>query len=299
MKILIAGGSGMIGTRIIELLQGRGYEIGVLSRSAKISDKFKCYKWDLNSGYIDPKAIEGTDVIINLTGAGIADKRWTKARKNVLIQSRTKAASVIKKALQDSNHRLTSYISSSAIGYYGNSGQVEMMESDTPVDQSFMSECCVRWEEEAATLEPFADNLSIIRVGVVFAKQGGAFPKIILPFKFGSAAYFGNGEQYYSWIHLDDIAAMFIYMMDKELNGIYNGVSAHPINLKNLIKVIKQEKKGFSIVHPIPSFFLKILLGEMSAVVLNSNLISADKITNSGFSFKYPDIRSTVQDLLN
>lgn len=299
MKVLIAGGSGMIGTKIIDLLQGKEHEVAILSRSTQISDKFKCYKWDLNSGYIDPKAIENTDVIINLTGAGIADKRWTNARKNVLIESRVKAASVIKNALLKTNHQLTSYISSSAIGYYGNSGQIQMTESDAPLDTSFMAECCEKWENEATTLQSHTKNLSIIRVGVVFAKDGGAFPKILLPFKFGSAAYFGNGQQYYSWIHIDDIAEMFIYMMDKKLNGIYNGVNPHPISLKNLIQIIKQEHRGFSIMHPIPSFLLKLILGEMSAVVLNSNLVSANKISKSGFEFKYPDVRSAVKSLID
>lgn len=299
MKILIAGGSGMIGTKIIELLQDKGHELAVLSRSAKISEVFKCYKWDLNSGYIDPMALENTDVIINLTGAGIADRRWTNARKKTLIDSRVKAASVIKNALEKGNYRLTSYVSSSAIGYYGDSGQVEKLEADSPVDDSFMAQCCKKWEEEALTIKPYVDNLSIIRVGVVLSKNGGAFPKIILPFKFGSAAYFGNGQQYYSWIHLEDIAKMFIFSMNHQLNGIYNGVAPQPVNLKSLTKIIKKERKGFSVLHSIPSILLKIILGEMSAVVLNSNLVSSNKISKRGFEFEYPDIRSAVKNLLN
>lgn len=297
-KIIIAGGSGLIGSHISDILIQKGYQVGILTRSPQPDPKIKEYKWDISTQEIQKGALEDAVAVINLTGAGIADKRWTESRKEVIVKSRTNAAKTIKKYLDNNQLHLKSYISASAIGYYGDSGKQLMTESDDPTESNFLVNCCKVWEESADTVAPFCDNLAKIRIGIVLDDKEGALGKMLLPFFFGSAAYFGDGSQYYSWIHIQDVAKMFVFALEQGLSGTYNGVSPNPITNKELVENIKKVKNGFSILHPVPKFALQIALGEMSSVVLNSNLISSQKIESTGFEFQFPTIQPALENLL-
>lgn len=300
-KILIAGGTGLIGQEIIRLLDQKTYEIHVLSRSKKENTNGVIYhQWDTNKKTIDPKALE-VDTIINLAGAGIADKKWTGKRKEILIKSRVNAALTIKEQLEKMpfENRPKQYISASAIGYYGHTGDKLITEKDLPADDDFLTICTQKWEEAAKELEKVISTVSILRIGIVLSTKGGALQKMLIPFKLGMASYFGNGSMKYSWIHIEDIARLHIYIMENNLAGIFNGTAPGVVSNKVLTRKIKEVKGGFSVRNPVPFFALKLAMGEMSAVVLTSNNISSQKIIDEGFTFIHPEIENALKDLLS
>ena len=300
-KILLAGGTGLIGQEIIRLIDKSKYEIHVLSRSKKEnSNEITYHQWDTNNKTIDPEALE-VDTIINLAGAGIADKKWSAKRKDFLIKSRVNAARTIKEHVEKMpiNRRPKQYISASAIGFYGNTGDQLITEKDLPVDDSFLSVCTQKWEEAVAELKSIIPATSIVRIGIVLSTKGGSLQKMLIPFKFGMASYFGKGTMKYSWIHIEDIARLYIHIMENNLNGIYNGTAPKVVSNKTLIKNIKEVKGGLSIMNIVPSIALKLAMGEMADVVLTSNNISSQKIIDEGFTFNYPTIKQALENLLS
>lgn len=300
IKVLIAGGTGLIGQEIIRLLDRKKYEIHVLSRSKKEkSDGITYHLWNTNDKTIDLEALK-VDVIINLAGAGIADKRWSENRKKILIDSRVNSALTIKENLSkiEESERPSQYISASAIGYYGDSGDRIMLENDSPVDERFLSECTQKWEEAAKELSPIIPTVSIVRIGIVLSKDGGAFEKMLIPFKMRMASYFGNGSMKQSWIHIADIAQIFIFIMENKLNGIYNATAPDVVSNKELTREIKEAKNGFYLMNAVPAPALRLAMGEMADVVLTSNNVSSDKLISAGFNFSFPTIKEAVKDLV-
>ena len=296
-RILIAGGSGLVGSRLVELLDPNQYHIHILTRRPKKASEFITYfKWDFEDMTIDSEAVK-VDHIINLTGAGIADKRWTDARKKILIDSRVKSAELIKTALQSNGHRPQSYISASAVGFYGDRKDEKLIES-SPMGRGFMAECCSLWEEAAKELSPYVEKLFIDRIGIVLSTKGGALPKILMTKQVGVYNYFGNGKQYYSWIHIDDLCHVMIDQMEKEYTSeIYNLVSTNPITNKEFTIEIKNALNGL-VAMPAPVFGLRLLLGEMANVVLNSNRVYPENLEKESFAFAFPDLGTAVKDLL-
>lgn len=295
-SILIAGGSGLVGSRLIELLDTSKYNIHILSRNTKNANGVSYFKWDFDTMTIDEDAVK-VDYIINLNGAGIADKRWTPSRKKLLIDSRVKSAELIKTALQNTGHRPKAYISASAVGYYGDRKN-EKLDETSPVGKGFMAECCQQWEESALELLPFVDRLLINRIGIVLSTKGGALPKVLMTKQIGVYNYFGIGSQYYSWIHIDDLCRIFIHQIENEsFTDIYNTVTSEPITNKQFTIEIKNALNG-NVVLPAPSFGLRFLLGEMANVVLNSNRAYPKRLAESNFEFKFSDLGIAVKNLL-
>jgi len=295
-SILIAGGSGLVGSRIIELLNTSKYNIHILSRNSKSVDGITYFKWDFDSMTIDENAVK-VDYIINLNGAGIADKRWNSSRKKLLIESRVKSAQLIKIALENTGHKAKAYISASAVGFYGDRKDEKLYES-SPVGQGFMADCCRLWEDSAKELEPLVDRLLINRIGIVLSTKGGALPKILMTKLVGVYNYFGNGKQYYSWIHIDDLCNVFINQIESKYpSGIYNAVTPDPITNKQFTIAIKNALNGI-IAMPAPIFGLRLLLGEMADVVLNSNRVYPKRLQEESFDYKFSNLGKAVNDLL-
>lgn len=296
-KVLIAGGSGLVGKRLSQLLIEQGYEVSILSRSQKKLDNINVIKWNPSKNQLDKSAFD-TNHIINLAGAGIADKPWTKSRKKELVESRLVSANFLFDQLQQKGIKLKSYIGASAIGYYGDGGDTLQNESDTPAVDSFMTRLCSDWEEAHQNFNTIADQVSILRIGIVLSTLGGAYPKMRMTFKFGFGSYFGSGEQYYSWIHIDDLSNMFIHLMKSNQEGsIYNAVSPNPLTNKALTHAIKDTLGIKGIVMPAPSFILKSVMGQLSRVILNSNRVSSQKIEDVGFDFKFPEASAAIGDI--
>ncbi len=290
--VLLAGGSGLIGTRLAALLRERGYSVRLLTRSPRKSGEFK---WDPMKGEIDAAALEGVDAIVNLAGAGIADKRWTPNRKRLIIESRVQAAQVLADAIARTGHKPKSYISASAIGYYGDSGEKVMSEPDAPVEHSFMVDCCQQWEQAANVVAAHGIRTVKLRIGVVLALGGGALPEIVKPLRFGLGAYFGDGQAWWSWIHRDDVCNMMIWAIENSsVEGVYNAVAPTPVRGKAMVHAIAKAMKQPAVFLPAPSFALRVVLGKMSAVILNSNRISAQKIEQAGFQFQYLQLEQAL-----
>ena len=290
---LLAGGSGLIGTRLAELLREQGHTVRLLSRSPRGEGQFA---WDPAAGTLDEAATQDIDYVINLAGAGIADRRWTAARKRELIDSRVQSTRVLAEALKRNGQRPKAWISASAIGYYGNSGEQIMRETDAPVERSFMVECCEQWEQVVDEVAALGIRTVKLRIGVVLAKEGGALAEFVKPLRFGLGAYFGNGKAWYSWIHRDDLCRAFIWALDHpEVSGVYNAVAPHPARIKALVQATARARHRPALIVPAPAFAMRLLFGEMSAVILNSNNISAEKIMEAGFEFQYRTLDGALQ----
>ncbi len=296
--IVIAGGTGLVGSRLIDLIDTNKYKIIILTRSPKEDRGSISYaKWDTSTGYMDPKVLNA-DHIINLAGAGIADQRWTDKRKKQLIDSRVDTTNLLYRTFDTNHKKLRSYIGASAIGYYGDRGEEKLMEAASPGNE-FLSECCVMWESAHQQMEQVAQSTSILRIGIVMSTLGGAFSKIHPPMKLGMANYFGDGKQYYSWIHIDDLCHMIMYNIENpDGHKVYNAVAPLPDTNKDFTKKIKKGLDSYAIVAPAPAFALKLMLGEMSKVVLNSSRVYPEQILKTSFEYRFPLLEDAVQDIV-
>lgn len=297
LTILLAGGTGLIGARLSKLLRANGYQVRLLSRTPRGSDQ---YAWDPVEGRIDDKAVEGVDIVINLAGAGIADQRWTAARKKLIIDSRVQSAKVLREAFQRLEQPPKAYLSASAIGYYGNAGENWCYESDPPVGDGFLVQSCAAWEQAVEAVGAMGIRTVVFRIGIVLDRAGGALPKIALPLRFGAGTYFGNGQAWYSWIHPDDLCQMFLWAIEHpNVEGIFNAVAPHPARNIDLVKAIAKARRSPAIFVPAPEFALRLALGEMADAVLFSNRVSADKIIHAGFHFRYPNLETALHEIFN
>jgi len=295
MTVTIAGGTGLIGTRLVSMLLDKGYEIRLLTRHPKSDNHFF---WNPEQGEIDENALIGADVVINLAGAGIADKRWSDARKHLLIESRVSGARVLHGVLEKMATRPKTYISASAIGYYGNSGERICRETDVPADNSFMSVCCKAWEDAVTPIQHLGIRTVLLRIGIVLTSEGGALKEMTKPIRFGLGAYFADGQGWMSWIHRDDICRILIWAIETEAaNGVYNAVAPHPVRNEAMVRAAATAMQQPAVFLPAPAFVLQLMLGEMSAVVLNSNRVSAEKIQQAGFEFQYSEVAPALAQI--
>lgn len=296
-KILITGGTGTVGKHLSNLLAQKGHEVCLLSRHPKNNAPYKTFKWDIEKQKIDPACIEGVDTIIHLAGAGIADERWTDERKQVLIKSRTDSIALIYKLLQEKNHHVTSVISASAAGYYSDRGDQLMFEESEPA-QDFLGKCCIAWENAVDEGSKLGVRIVKFRTGVVLDKDSGALQKIAQPTKYGLGAPLGSGNQWVSWIHLNDVSAMYAFAVENEyIKGAFNMCSPNPVTNQDLTKAIAKLLHKPLWLPNVPAFALKLALGEMSAVVLGSTKMSTQKIEEIGFKFSYATIENALQNI--
>lgn len=297
-NILIGGGSGFVGGFLSDALAEQGHEVSHLSRSARPDAKYPTYQWDVFKGTIDEAAVGRADYLINLAGAGIADARWTKKRKELIIKSRTESTRLLAKTLKKLNHQPILYLSASAIGYYGDSGEVGVDEDSAP-GSGFLSESTIAWEASVKSIETLGIPVFINRTGIVLHPKGGAMQKMTIPLNFMMSAYFGDGQQWYSWIHMDDIVGTYTYAIEQQLTGIYNGVSPHPARNKTIAAELPKANDSFAMVMPAPAFVLKLALGKMSDTILGSSKVSAEKIIEAGYKFKFPTLSGALKDLMS
>ncbi|MFM6993713.1 MAG: TIGR01777 family oxidoreductase [Sediminibacterium sp.] len=302
--VLITGGTGMVGQSLTNLLLAKGYKVIVLTRQKKQSSRthFSYAQWDVKKGWIDPSAIAAADYIIHLAGEGVADKRWTTARKKAILDSRVDTSALIVKSLKDNPNKVKAIVAASAIGWYGpdneKSIQTGFVETD-PVDSSFLGDTCKLWEESMHPVKEMGIRLVTIRIGIVFNVKGGALAEFMKPARFGAAAILGDGKQMISWIHQQDLNRLMLFALEQEqVIGVYNAVAPDPVNNATLTKAIAQRFHKWSIPFNVPSFILKIMLGEMSVEVLKSAKVSAAKIIAAGFSFDYASMDEALDDLL-
>lgn len=296
-NVLIAGGSGLVGRRLTELLTAKGYKVSWLSRRANKNAQTPIYQWDLNKGTIDEEAIQKADVVINLAGTPVADKRWTDQRKREIIESRTGSIRLLNEYFKKVKLPET-FISATAIGYYGDKGDELVDENTPPGTRGFMAESCIQWEAAYHEVNEPGLRTVALRVGIVLSSKGGALARIAMPFKFFAGGWLGTGKQWYSWIHIDDLCQMFIHAIEnKEISGIYNAVAPNPRTNKELTFAIKKALGKPAIMAPAPEFALRLAMGEMADMILDSAKISSKKIESTGYEFQYPELEGALEDL--
>lgn len=291
-KILITGATGLIGRRLTALLLAKGYAVNTLGRSRSNS-----FIWNIEKGEIDAKAFEGVSAIIHLAGAGVADKRWSDERKEEIISSRVNSAKLIFDFLKKNKHEVKTFISASAVGYYGDCGNEVVTERRKP-GEGFLSEVCRQWEQSAKQFSKLEVREVRCRIGIVLAKKGGALPELTRTMPLGVAAYFAKSNLYYPWIHLDDVCGIMIHALENDsVTGAYNTTAPVTLLMKDLMQEIVAAKNSKAILVPTPPLALKFAMGEMSEMLLGSQRCSADKIIDSGFRFKFADIHSALQNI--
>lgn len=299
--ICITGGTGLIGRSLTQYFTAKGHAIIVLSRSKKssTSELISYRQWDPEKGTIDETAIADADYIIHLAGAGVADKRWSKKRKEEIKQSRVQSSTLIVDALSRIPNKVQAVISASGIGWYGPDNGKIFTETD-PHFNDFLGNTCVDWENSIEPVTQLGIRLVKLRTGIVLSNDGGAFVEFKKPVQFGLATILGNGKQMVSWIHILDIIRMYEYAMEnKQVSGVFNAVAPNPVSNKDLTVAIAKKMKGKAFITiPVPSFALQLVLGEMSIEVLKSTTASANKIRNSGFNFLYPTIEAAINELV-
>jgi uncharacterized protein (TIGR01777 family) len=307
-KVIITGGTGLIGRAMSKLLVDKGYQVIILSRKAQLKDRLKSpnieyAQWDIAKQTIDASAIRNSEFIIHLAGAGVADKRWTKKRKKEIQDSRIQSSALLVKALRDNPNKIKAVICASAIGWYGADPHIPntkpFVETD-PSGEDFLGETCKLWEDSIDPVTSLGKRLVKLRTGIVLSNDGGALKEFKKPVNFGIAGILGNGKQVVSWLHLDDLCRMYLHAMENEsMKGSYNAVAPKPVSNKELtIKLAKAEKGSFYIPLHVPSFMLQLLLGELSVEVLKSCTVNCEKIRMTGFNFIFPSIESALADLL-
>lgn len=304
--VLITGGTGLIGKELGALLVQKGYHVIVLSRSVPEQSTtipgITYAKWDVAKQFIDVNAVQQADYIIHLAGAGVAEKRWTEKRKKEIVSSRIDSSALLVKTLQANTNKVRAVVSSSAIGWYGpdpvSPNPKPFIESDAS-SQDFLGATCKLWEESIEPVVSLGKRLVKLRTGIVLSKKGGALKEFETPLKFGLATVLGSGKQIISWIHIDDICRMYLQAIeDEQMHGAYNAVTPAPLSNKHFIlQLAKAERNKFFIPVYVPSFVLKLMLGEMSIEVLKSTTVSAAKIKQAGFNFVYPSIEAALNQL--
>lgn len=298
-KILIGGGSGLIGSRLTELLLQAGYEVAWMSRREIANAPCPVFLWDVMAGEMDETALQHAQVVINLTGAGIADQPWTAKRKQIIIDSRVKSNQLLKQKIEAGfGPQVQLLLSSAAIGYYGDRGEEWLEETAAPGEEGFLVESCLAWEDSIKAFESLPIRLAYFRIGLVLSTQGGAFPKIELPTKFFVGPYFGNGQQWYSWAHIDDVCRMFTWAIEEEtVNGVYNAVAPNPVTNLGFMQSLMQTLERGNLRFPVPVLLLRLILGEMADTVLSSSRVKATKLLDNGFDFQFPNLEEAIRDL--
>ncbi len=304
--VLISGGSGLVGTNLTRHLLERNFEVIILSRNKnKTSDnpKISYSHWDVDKQIIDPEAVKKADHIIHLAGAGVMDKNWSAEYKKMIVKSRTESADLMIKALKETDHRVQTFVSASAIGYYGADPKPlerpeGFIESDLPSDD-FLGETCVLWEAASEPVKEVGIRRVVLRLGIVLANEGGALKEFKTPLKFGVATIFGNGKQIISWIHIDDLCRMFCESLENDhMRGVYNAVAPEPVPQKKFMNSLGEKLKGsFFIPMHVPTFMLKLILGKRSVEILKSTTVSDKKIKTTGFTFLYPSLEVALKEL--
>lgn len=300
MTILITGATGLIGKKMVSLFKKDNHIIHYLTTSkSKIQSTTnqKGFYWNPTTGEIDLAAFKDVSVVIHLAGASVS-KKWTSSYKKEIIQSRIQSANLLFKTLQCHPNIVKQIVSASAIGIYPDDLTAIYHEDDSKIDDSFLGEVTQLWEESTNLFKSLPLLVTTIRIGVVLAKESGALVEMTKPIKYGFGAVLASGKQYVSWIHIDDLVAIFKYVIDHNLEGVYNAVSPYPTTNEELTKAIAKTLNKPLFLPKVPKFILSLLLGEMHEIVTSSQHVSSRKILDAGFQFQNASLAKSLQNLL-
>ncbi|WP_313777842.1 TIGR01777 family oxidoreductase [Flagellimonas meishanensis] len=302
MKVLITGATGLVGQAIVRVLHQQNIMVNYLTTSKdKITDSkdFQGFYWNPAKDEIDMACFDGVDAIINLAGASIA-QRWTSKNKEIILKSRTESLDTLYNALsKKSTHQIRSFITASAIGIYPDSLTHYYDEKETVVDDSFLGEVTEKWEASADKFNEFDFKLAKIRIGLVLSTDGGVLPRMATPVKNFVGAPLGSGEQWQSWIHIDDLAIMFTFVLENKLEGVFNGVSPNPVTNTKMTKELARVLNRPLWLPNVPKFVLSGILGKMSYLLFASQRVSSKKMEKHGFNFQFPNLGPALENLFD
>jgi uncharacterized protein (TIGR01777 family) len=296
-RILITGATGLVGKNLISILKAQGDEISVLSRKENNIAGVKVYQWNVDQQTIDLAAFDGVDTVIHLAGEGIADEKWTPARKQRIIDSRVLSAKLLYRSIKESKAAVTTFVSASAVGYYGSRGD-EILREDSAPGTGFLSECCVQWENAADEGLAMGIRVVKVRIGLVLSKENGALAAMEKPIKAFVGAPLGTGRQWMPWIHLDDVTKIFISAVENaNMNGAYNACAPYPVTNKLLTKTIANKLNRPVWPFNVPAFALKAILGEMSILPMMSSNTLVQKLLDTGFKYQYINLDEALDSI--
>lgn len=301
MKILITGATGLVGKELVALLLKNEITVHYLTTSKdKIINRPNYYGfyWNPQEGYIDENCLMGVDSIIHLAGATVS-KRWTKNYKQEIIESRIISSSLLYNCLKNNPNQVKQLVSASAIGIYPSSMTQVYTEENTTSEDSFLGNVVVKWEESVDVFKLLNIKVCKLRIGLVLSKKGGALPEMLKPIQLGLGTAFGSGKQVQSWIHVEDLANLFLYAIQNQWHGTYNAVAPNPVTNSELIKTIAKTVNKPLLLPNIPKFVMSLILGEMHQLLFSSQHVSSLKAEKNGFQFRFRDLTKTLDNLLS
>ena len=301
MKIIVAGGTGFIGTPLITRLLRDGHAVTVLTRSPKkivsSHNSLSAVQWDAKTqgGWVG--VVDGADAIINLTGELIAGKRWTRRQKDVILASRVESTRALVTAIEHAQKKPSVLINNSAVGFYGDVPDGDVSET-APAGTDFLAQVCLNWEAEALVAKKFGVRVVTPRLGVVLAPRGGALARLVVPFRFFAGGYVGTGRQWFPWIHIDDLIGGFVFLLaHPSVEGPVNFVAPHAVTMKEFARTLGEVMHRPSWTS-VPSFVLRIALGEMAEMLLTGQRVIPQKLLEAGYRFEYATANGALTDIL-
>lgn len=294
--VLVAGASGLVGTALIDVLKKNTYHVRVLSTSRSTDAEKKIFHWNPQQGAIDLQALEGVEVVINLSGAGLFDHRWTEAYKKKIMDSRTQSTSLLVDAVSKVQPPLALFLNASATGFYGADTGDAWMEEESPAGHDFLARVVKEWEQSLLQHTELKARKVCLRFGIVLSDQGGALTQLALPVRYGVGAPLGPGNQYISWIHMQDLCRMILFCMQQEtIAGVYNAVAPEPVTNEQMVKGIAARLHKSLWAPHVPAWALRLILGsEKASMLLGGNRVRNTKISRAGFSFTYQTLAEAL-----
>jgi uncharacterized protein len=298
LSVLITGGSGLIGKRLTALLLREGYKVSHLSRNRRSGGDVRVFMWNPEKSMIDFEALDGIDFIIHLAGANIGEKRWTAKRKHEILESRTESSRFLYKTVMERGLHLSGFISASATGIYGAETLTRIFKEEDISGGDFLASVCKKWEEAADLFSNSGIRTVKIRSALVLDKDDSALSGLMKPGKFGFLVRLGGGKQYMPWIHIDDLCNIYLKgIQDQGMKGAYNAAAPDYITHGQFIRVLAKIMKR-PLLLPVPGFIIRMILGEMSAVILKGSRVSSEKIINAGYRFHFSKAEDALENVI-
>ncbi|GIK67088.1 MAG: epimerase [Chloroflexota bacterium] len=299
MRVIITGGTGLIGSALAKSLLADGHEVIVLSRnpgSAKIEPGVRIENWTARSGDGWSSLITSDTAIINLAGAGIGDKRWSEDRKKLILESRVNAGAAVVDAIEKASEKPRVVIQSSAVGYYGTPGD-QILTEDSPAGDDFQADVCKQWEDSTKTVEGMEVRRVVIRSGVVLSMDGGAFPRMLLPFKLMVGGPIGNGSHWFPWIHIDDEIKAIRFLIENEgAKGVFNVMAPNPLTNGDFTHEVGKIMQKPAVI-PVPKLALQLMFGEMAIILIEGQRAIPKRLQEHNFEFVYPTVEPALKNL--